>query len=59
MSTSTTFALGLACILLIMALCLALYLVPDRGFTQDVPNKREETQKLTENASDMGRREQV
>lgn len=42
-----------------MALCLALYLVPDRGFTQDVPNKREETQKLTENASDMGRREQV
>lgn len=59
MSTSTTFALALACVFLIMTLCLALYLIPDRGFTQDAPNKGEETQKLTENASDMGRREEV
>lgn len=50
-----TFALGLACILLIMAFCLALNLIPDRG----VPNEGEEIQKLTKNVLDVGRREEV
>lgn len=54
-----TFALGLACILLIMAFCLALNLIPDRGFAQDVPNEGEEIQKLTKNVLDVGRREEV
>lgn len=56
-ATLATFALGLACILLIMAFSLALNLIPDRGFAQD--DEGEEIQKLTKNALDMGRKEEV